>query len=68
VSRTHPLYARSKISGFAKRVGTHPGMVVGQLQHAKRMPYTHNRAFLVPVRDIVTATALSDGWGHDLGL
>lgn len=29
------------VSGLAQRIGVHPGIVVGQLQHRKRIPYSH---------------------------
>ncbi len=48
--------------------GVHPGIVVGQLQHASRgeLKYSQHRDMLAKVRDIVTTTALTDGWGHSL--
>jgi len=66
VARVHPMYSRTKVVGFAKSVDVHPGIVVGQLQYQKKMPYTHHRLLLVPVRSIVTGTALTDGWGHQI--
>lgn len=64
MARCRPLYSTNKIVGFAARIGVHPGIVVGQLQFRKEIPYTHSRDLLVPVREIVTASALTDGWGH----
>lgn len=61
VDRT-PVFSRVKIVGFAKRIGVHPGIVVGQLQHRKRVPYTNFRPLLTTVRSFVTGTALTDGW------
>jgi len=68
IVRTKPLYAKKKIEGFAARIGVHPGIVVGQLQHRKEISYSHSREMLVKVRDIVTSTAQTDGWGHKVGL
>ena len=62
VARVRPLYSRSKIIGFANRMGVHPGLVVGQIHYRERN-YSHFREFLVKVRDIITSAALSDGWG-----
>jgi len=64
IARVHPLYSHMKIIGFARRIGVHPGIVVGQLQRRGKISYAHSRKMLVPVRSIITATALTDGWGH----
>ena len=66
IARVHPMYSRTKVVGFARSVDVHPGIVVGQLQYQKKMPYTHHRSMLVSVRNFVTATALTDGWGHQV--
>jgi len=68
IARVHPLYSRTKIVGFAKRIGVHPGIVVGQLQHKGRIPYSHSRNLLVPIREFVIASALTDGWGHSVAV
>jgi HTH-type transcriptional regulator/antitoxin HigA len=57
------LYSEQRILLFAKRIGVHPGLVVGQLQFRDEVPYTHFHKYLVKVREIVTQTALTDGWG-----
>lgn len=64
VARIRPLFSEQRILLFARRVAVHPGLVVGQLQRRKEVPYTHFHKHLVKVRDIVTQTALSDGWGN----
>lgn len=64
IARISPLYSKAKIKGFAARVGIHPGIVVGQLQFREEIDYAHSREMLVPVRDIVTQAALTDGWGQ----
>ncbi len=64
IARYRPLYSTDKIVRFATRIKVHPGVVVGQLQFQKEIPYAHSRDLLVPVREIVTASALTDGWGH----
>jgi HTH-type transcriptional regulator/antitoxin HigA len=66
IARTRPLYSKEKIRRFAARVGVHPGIVVGQLQHKKEVSWSHDREMLVRVRDIVADSALTDGWGHTL--
>ena len=64
IDRVHPLYSKTKISMFAKRLLVHPGIVVGQLQFRKKIPYAHSRDLLVSVKKILTAVALTDGWGE----
>jgi HTH-type transcriptional regulator/antitoxin HigA len=63
IKRVRPLYSGERILLFAKRIGVHPGLVVGQLQFRNEVPYTHFHKHLVKVREIVTQTALTDGWG-----
>jgi HTH-type transcriptional regulator/antitoxin HigA len=64
ISRVRPLYSALKIQGFANRIGVHPGIVVGQLQHRGEITYAQHRRMLSPVRQAITQVALTDGWGH----
>jgi HTH-type transcriptional regulator/antitoxin HigA len=64
IARVRPLYSKDRIRGFAKRIGVHPGIVVGQLQHRGEIGYAHNREMLEKVKHVVTKTALTDGWGN----
>jgi HTH-type transcriptional regulator/antitoxin HigA len=63
IKRVRPLYSGERILLFAKRIGVHPGLVVGQLQFRDEVPYTHFHKYMVKIREIVTQTALTDGWG-----
>ena len=63
IQRVRPLYSEKRILLFAKRIAVHPELVVGQLQHRNEVPYTHFHKHLVKIREIVTQTALTDGWG-----
>ena len=63
VARVHPLYSKLKISAFAYSNEVHPGIVVGQLQHRKKIAYAHSRDLLVKIRNIIISSALTDGWG-----
>lgn len=62
IRRKDPFYAEMDMLGFAKLMGVHPGVVVGQLQH-KTGRYDLLRRHLVPVRKFVAPTAFVDGWG-----
>lgn len=64
IVRTKPLYSKVRIQNFAHRIRVHPGIVVGQLQHRDEIDWSHSTETLVPVREIVTGAALTDGWGH----
>ena len=63
VVRNAPLYPRKKIRGFAALNHIHPGIVVGQLHH-RGLSYAAHRDLLDKVRDIITDSALTDGWGN----
>lgn len=63
VARTRPLYSEQRILNFAKANGVHPGVVVGQLQFRKEIPYTHFAKHKVKIRHLVVPATLSDGWG-----
>jgi len=64
IDRVGPLYSKAQIEGFARRLRVHPGIVVGRLQHLGEISFAHSRASLEKVRDIVTQSTLTDGWGH----
>lgn len=62
IARHRPRFSKQVIRGFADSVGVHPGIVVGQLQYRKAISYSHSREMLIPVRDLVTDVAITDGW------
>ena len=64
IARVHPLYSHSKIVLFSNRIGVHPGIVVGQLHHRNKISWAHSRKMLEKVKEIIVASALTDGWGH----
>jgi HTH-type transcriptional regulator/antitoxin HigA len=66
IARTQPLYSKQKIRNFAMRIGVHPAIVLGQLQHRREVDWSHSREMLVKVREIAVSVALTDGWGHFL--
>jgi HTH-type transcriptional regulator/antitoxin HigA len=66
VARTAPAYSAARILGFANLNHVHPAIVVGQLQHRGEVGWGSFRRFLVSVREIVTASTLTDGWGGTL--
>jgi HTH-type transcriptional regulator/antitoxin HigA len=68
IDRVGPLYSKPRIIQFANRIDVHPGIVVGQLQHPNRgeLSYSQYRELLVKVLDIITGSALTDGWGHSI--
>jgi HTH-type transcriptional regulator/antitoxin HigA len=64
ILRVRPFYSKEKIQQFALRMGVHPGIVSGQLQHLKEIGWNTNREMLVKVRELLTTAALTDGWGQ----
>ena len=63
ITRVRPLYSEKRILLFARRIEVHPGLVIGQLQFRDEVPYTHFHKHLVKIREIITQTAVTDGWG-----
>ena len=57
IARTAPLYSQSKLVRFA-------GVIMGQLQYRKELTYAQRRRLLEKVRNVITQSALTDGWGH----
>ncbi len=64
IARVSPIFTDDQILGFARRIGSHPGLVVGQLQNRGLIPWSYHRKHLVKVREIVLANALTDGFGR----
>jgi HTH-type transcriptional regulator / antitoxin HigA len=64
IARVSPIFTDDQILGFARRIGSHPGLVVGQLQNRGLIPWSYHRKHLAKVREIVVANALTDGFGR----
>ncbi len=64
IVRVSPLFSEQRISGFAARIGVHPGIIVGQLHNRKQVSYGHYRKLLVKIKEHIIGNALTDGWGH----
>jgi len=62
VVRKAPLFPERDVIGFARMLGVHPGLVVGQLQRNTGR-YHLLRQHLVKVRSVVCPSAMVDGWG-----
>lgn len=62
ISRKSPIFAERDIIGLSRMVKVHPGLIAGQLQY-RTGEYNKFRQHLVPVREIVTPNAITDGWG-----
>ncbi len=58
-----PGISAKKILAFAASRKLHSGILVGQLQHVKAIPYSHHRKHLEKVRDRLIKEAMTDGWG-----
>lgn len=66
IARVRPLFSKTRIQAFAAKLNVHPGLVVGQLQYRKMIPYSHSREMLAKIRPILTEAALTDGFGSIL--
>jgi HTH-type transcriptional regulator/antitoxin HigA len=54
VAATQPYFSKAKIIAFAKKIGRHPGIVLGRLHHEGLVPYKNLRALLVKVKPYFT--------------
>lgn len=61
--RKAPYISERDVVGFSLRIGRHPGIVVGQIQHRLDRPDWLNR-LKVRVRQFIARTAVMDGWGE----
>ncbi len=59
-----PRFSEALINNFATQLQIHPGIIVGQLQHKKQIGYNHHHKLRVRIRELITAIAFTDGWGH----
>lgn len=60
--RKYPYIKEKDVVGFAGRIGRHPGIVVGQLQH-RMGRYDWLARYKVKVRHFLLPNAVHDGWG-----
>jgi HTH-type transcriptional regulator/antitoxin HigA len=63
--RKDPLFSDLDVRAFAQINNTHPGLVVGQLQHMVKR-FNLLREHLVPIRKHVISSAMVDGWGNSV--
>jgi len=68
IARVNPLFSDEAITGFARRLRIHPGIVVGQLQNRGLVPWSHHRKKLEKIREFVTSSALTDGFGRMINM
>lgn len=62
IARLAPFFKEDRVVLFAQRINVHPGLVVGQL-HRRLRRYDLFKKYQVKVRQFVTSSALTDGWG-----
>lgn len=65
VLRHDPMFSTTSFIGFSRIMKRHPGIVAGQLQRKIGRPQLFKK-FQTRVREIITATALTDGYGRDI--
>lgn len=65
VLRHDPMYSNINFVGFSRLMKRHPGIVAGQLQHRIGRPELFKK-YQTRVRDIITETALTDGYGKQV--
>lgn len=55
---------KADIIRFSSRIGIHPGVVLGQLQHREAIGWSACRELLEPIRESIVGVAVTDGWGN----
>lgn len=68
IARVNPIFSDEAIIGFARRIHVHPGILVGQLQNRRLIPWSFHRKKLEKIRDFVVGSALTDGFGRMLDI
>ncbi|MFA5429857.1 MAG: ImmA/IrrE family metallo-endopeptidase [Candidatus Omnitrophota bacterium] len=63
MERKSPIFTERDMIGFARSLNIHPGLVVGQLHHRTGRYELFNK-YLVKVRNLITTSAIVDGWGN----
>lgn len=66
ILRTTPLYSTRRITNFARRMGVHPSIVVGQLKHRHEIEWSKMTRLNIDARDIIRDSTMCDGWGRVL--
>lgn len=61
--RAKPWFSKEVLVPFAGRMGVHPSIVVGQLQHAGIIGWDRLAEYRTKVRDHVLITSMCDGYG-----
>jgi HTH-type transcriptional regulator/antitoxin HigA len=56
-------YSEAFILDFAKRLNVHPGILVGQLQHHERLPWSAFSRLKSRIREYLVPAAFTDGFG-----
>ncbi len=62
IARVAPFFKEERVLLFAQRLNVHPGIVVGQLQR-RLGRYDLFRKHQAKVRQFITSSAVTDGWG-----
>ena len=63
MKRKHPFYYERDVVAFARLVGRHPGLIVGQMQF-RLDNYAYLAKHLARVRHAVVTGCIVDGWGQ----
>jgi HTH-type transcriptional regulator/antitoxin HigA len=62
ILRHDPIYSETALTGFARIIRRHPGIVAGQVQNLTQRHDIY-RKHLIRIRACITSTALTDGFG-----
>jgi len=63
--RAKPWFSKEAIIPFASRMGVHPSIVIGHLNHRGLLEWNRHADMRPKIRDHVTSTAICDGYGRN---
>lgn len=64
IRRTGPFYSEVRVCSFARRMGVHPAIVLGQLKHRGEIGWDKLARLNADVRSLVRRANVCDGWGE----
>jgi HTH-type transcriptional regulator / antitoxin HigA len=64
IMRARPWFSKESVIPFAGRMGVHPCIVIGSLQHTGTIGWDRHADIRPKIREHILATATCDGYGR----
>jgi HTH-type transcriptional regulator/antitoxin HigA len=62
ILRAKPFYTQDSVVRFASRMGVHPSIVIGQLQHRRVIGWDKHSSLKPKILEHLLSTTMSDGY------